>query len=216
MTPLLPSQVLPRGRRRRAAALVLVAALPWAVASCGGDDTGASPSAATSTAPNGDVVSAADVAFATEMIPHHAQALVMVDLSRGRDLDPEVRTVMDDIAAGQGPEIETMSDWLTSWDQPVPQTSRDHAHAEGATSSPEMTGMPGMLDDAQLDELRTAGDGQFQALLLELMIGHHEGAITMAESEVEDGAYAPAQRLAQRIIDVQEREIATMSAAQGG
>jgi uncharacterized protein (DUF305 family) len=41
--------------------------------------------------------------------------------------------------------------------------------------------MPGMLTAAQLDQLATASGITFDRLFLELMIQHHEGAITMVE-----------------------------------
>jgi len=59
-----------------------------ALAGCGSNSSD-SP-AATTTAANGDVFNAADVSFATNMIPHHAQALQMVDLTIGRTLDPDI------------------------------------------------------------------------------------------------------------------------------
>ena len=42
------------------------------------------------------------------------------------------------------------------------------------------------------------------------MIAHHQGAIAMAEEEVEGGRYQPAVELAQTIIDTQQQEIDTM------
>ena len=46
------------------------------------------------------------------MIPHHAQALSMVDLTLGRDLDPEVASLAED-PHRPGPETVAMVDWLT-------------------------------------------------------------------------------------------------------
>lgn len=113
--------------------MALAAGLGLTLAACGGDpDSGGAPSA-TTTASNGDVY--ADVTFATAMIQHHARALVMVDLAAGRPLDPDVQTLTEQIRDARAPEIETMTDWLTAWDQEVPATVRDHAPAgqDGAT-----------------------------------------------------------------------------------
>ncbi len=61
---------------------------------CGSDAAdGADDPTALRTASNGGVFNDADVEFATSMIPHHAQALEMVDLTVGRDLSPEVQAV---------------------------------------------------------------------------------------------------------------------------
>lgn len=155
----------------------------------------------------------ADVDFASDMIQHHAQALEMVDLTLGRDLDPQVAELTDQIRAAQTPEIETMADWLVSWDEPVPETSRDHAnaHAEDHGASVEVDAdMPGMMSADEMDALEKASGAEFQTMWLKMMIDHHEGAVEMAKAEVEDGEYSKATRLAEEIISAQQDEISTM------
>ncbi|HEY0775417.1 MAG TPA: DUF305 domain-containing protein, partial [Nocardioidaceae bacterium] len=83
----------------------------------------------TESSAGGEGFNDADVDFTTDMIQHHAQALSMVDLTMGRGLDPEMVELTEQIRAAQAPEIEKMVDWLEEWDQPVPETSRDHANA---------------------------------------------------------------------------------------
>ncbi len=155
----------------------------------------------------------ADVDFAGDMIQHHAQALEMVDLTLGRELDPEVADLSEQIRAAQTPEIERMADWLEEWDEPVPPTSRDHAnaHAEEHGESLELdSDMPGMMSADEMAALEDASGEEFQDMWLEMMVDHHEGAVEMAENEVEDGQNAKAVSLAEDIIDAQEKEIATM------
>ena len=155
----------------------------------------------------------ADVDFATDMIQHHAQALEMVDLTLGRDLDPEVVALTEQIRAAQTPEIEKMADWLQEWDEPVPETSRDHAnaHAEDHGASAEMDmDMPGMMSADEMEALENASGEAFQTMWLKMMIDHHEGAVEMAKAEVEDGEYSKATRLAEDIISTQEDEISAM------
>ena len=121
---------------RRATAAALLITLVPALAACG-DDAPAAAAPAEHTAANGDTYNDADVAFATEMIPHHADALVMVDMTQGRDLSPELATLAEEIRDAQAPEIEHMVDWLTAWKEEVPETSRDHvnSHDMGETGS---------------------------------------------------------------------------------
>ena len=59
------------------------------------------------------------------------------------------------------------------------------------------------------DLARTSG-AEFDRLWLTGMIGHHEGAITMAETELADGKNPASKMLARAIITAQEKEIATM------
>lgn len=159
----------------------------------------------------------ADVAFASDMIQHHAQALAMVDLTVERTLDPEVARIAEEIRAAQAPEIETMTDWLTQWDEPIPATVNDHANAEGGEHDMEgMEGddtgmdMPGMMSDEDMAGLAAASDAEFQEMFLAMMIEHHEGAIEMAQTEQEDGQYSPAISLAEDIEAAQATEIETM------
>ncbi len=202
---------------RRATALVATTLLLGGLLTGCGSEESAGPTQVTSTAPNGDVVGTADVAFATEMIQHHAQALVLVDTTLGRELDPAVQEVMDGIRDDQTPEIETMSGWLTSWGEPVPATVRDHAnaHGDGASADDAMGDMPGMVSAPDLASLERARGPAYEKLLLELMLGHHEGAIEMARTEIADGVHQPAEDLARQVVTTQEREIATMEGLLG-
>lgn len=177
---------------------VTAGSLVLALAACtAGEEAG--KARAERTASNGDVFNRADVDFATRMIPHHAEALAMVDLTRERDVSPELAELTQAIQAAQGPEIELMVDWLTTWDQPVPETMRDHANAEGH----------GMVDD-QMVELEAADDGRFESMWLEMMIEHHRGAVEMAQDEQDDGVFGPAKQLAESIEASQQAEISRM------
>jgi uncharacterized protein (DUF305 family) len=159
----------------------------------------------------------ADVDFAGDMIQHHAQALVMVDMTMGRDLDPETVELTEGIRAAQAPEIEQMADWLEDWDQPVPETSRDHANAHadehGGDDGAEMDAdMPGMMSAEEMDALEKASGEEFRTMWLELMIEHHQGAVEMAETVVEEGQNAEVRARAEDIIRTQSDEISTMQA----
>jgi uncharacterized protein (DUF305 family) len=156
---------------------------------------------------------AADVEFATDMIPHHAQALVMVDMTQGRTMDPEFEKLTTDIRDAQGPEIELMTDWLVDWDEEIPATMRDHTNAGGGMGEMDDGGMgemPGMMSDEDFDGLENASATTFQDMWLAMMIEHHEGAIEMARTEVSDGLYQPTVELAEQIIISQTAEIALM------
>ena len=203
---------------RRLVALACLA-LSVGLAGCGDDgDDGDAPRAA-QTASNGDVFNDADVEFASSMIPHHAQALKMVDLTVGRTLSPEVQSLADEIREAQAPEVEQMSDWLTAWDEPIPETSLDHANAEGhghdGEGMDDMGEMPGMMSADEMAELEGASDAEFEPRFLEMMIEHHQGAVEMASTEQADGAYADAIALAEAIEASQTAEIETMEGLLG-
>jgi uncharacterized protein (DUF305 family) len=200
---------------KKIAAAATAATLLVGLTACGDSDS-ASEAQAEQTAPNGDVFNDADVSFATDMIPHHAEALVMVDMADGRDLSPEVQQLTADIRAAQGPEIEQLVDWLTHWDEPVPETLRDHVNAEdhgmgGDDLGHDSADMPGMMSDEEMDELGDAQGHEFETMWLEMMVEHHEGAIEMAQDELADGVFQPAKDLAEAIATSQQAEIDLMN-----
>ncbi|WP_408897399.1 DUF305 domain-containing protein [Nocardioides sp. R1-1] len=194
------------------AVVVLVALLPT-LAACGDEPSPERP-VAVQTARNGDVFNTADVEFATAMIPHHAQAVQMALLAQDRPLAPEVRALVEQVQATQVPEVETMTTWLTDWDQEIPPTTLDHVHGghghEGGEMPDDLPDMPGMMSADRIEELESSSDAAFPRLWLTMMIEHHEGAIAMAEEERENGRFPDAVALADDIVQAQTAEIAAM------
>lgn len=174
----------------------VVAASMLALVACGNDDDND-----TATGHND-----ADVTFAQEMIPHHQQAVEMADLAETRAESQEVKDLAADIEAAQGPEIETMTGWLESWGEDVPDegmSGMDH----GDMSSDDMGGM--MTEDEMAD-LEAASGAQFDQMFLTMMIEHHEGAIEMARTEQSEGEFPEAVDMAEEIETTQAEEIQTM------
>lgn len=75
---------------------------------------------------------------------------------------------------------------------------------------PSHESMGGMMSEADMAKLRAAKGAEFDRMWLTMMIGHHEGAVEMANAEIRDGADADAKALANRIIGAQQAEIAEM------
>ncbi len=143
----------------------------------------------------------ADVMFAQMMIPHHEQAIEMADRLLAKDgSDPDVVTLAENIKAAQQPEIDQMEEWLQAW-------GADMGDMGG------MDGMDhgdGMMGDDDMAALEDATGAEASRLFLEQMIEHHEGAIDMAQDEVDNGQNADAVDMAESIIDTQTAEIAQM------
>ena len=162
------------------------------------------PAAAPAPASPSVAVNPADVMFAQMMIPHHEQAVRMSDLLLAKPgLNPEVKTLATQIKAAQAPEIATMTGWLQQW---------------GAPAAGDMRGMggmghgeDGMLSAAELGQLGDADPEQAQKLYVQGMIGHHRGAVSMAQTEIERGSDPEAIALARDIVRTQKAEITTMT-----
>lgn len=72
--------------------------------------------------------------------------------------------------------------------------------------------MPGMMTEQEMADMAAASGQQFDGMWLSMMIRHHEGAVEMARTALEEGSNAEAKELAQQIIDTQQAEIAEMQA----
>ena len=174
------------------------------VAACG---TSLAPSAPTAAPPeSATVVSAdhneADIAFVQGMIPHHEQAVEMSQLAADRASSPQVKELAATIEAAQAPEIEQMRGFLAAWG--VEEDSSMGGMHQGGV------GMPGMMSGQQMGGLDQANGAAFDRMFLQMMVLHHEGAVTMARTELSDGQNPQAKALAQAIIDAQTAEIAQM------
>ena len=130
--------------------------------------------------------SPADVKFMQDMIPHHHQALEMAALVADRTNRPELIDVAGRIDSSQNDEIEFMQQWLRERGEHVPDpTAHDAMHTSHK--------MAGMATPEQMAELAASKASDFDRLFLQLMITHHEGAVTMVEELLEQpgAAYDP-------------------------
>lgn len=122
----------------------------------------------------------ADVHFITGMIGHHAQALVMAALVPTHGASSSIRTLAARIINAQQDEIALMQRWLRDRNQPVPtyEIAGITLTIHGADHAMHM---PGMLTQAQLEELDRGQGQEFDRLFLRYMIQHHQGAVTMVD-----------------------------------
>jgi uncharacterized protein (DUF305 family) len=151
---------------------------------------------------------AADIAFASDMIPHHEQAVDMSALVSDRSADADVQKLASDISAAQTPEIQTFKVLLVQWDE---NPDLNTGSGKGGQS-----GMHGMVDEATMARLTSLEGAEFDQLWLQSMIGHHQGAIEMAKAEIANGANVDAKSIAQNIVTTQQAEIDQMNRLLGG
>jgi len=130
--------------------------------------------------------SPSDARFMQDMIPHHHQAMLMAALVADRTNRPELIDIAGRINASQGDEIEFMQQWLSTRGERVAEPDAHEAvHANHDIA--------GMATPEQMKDLARSEGAAFDRLFLELMIAHHEGAITMVEDLLEEAgsAYDP-------------------------
>ena len=152
---------------------------------------------------------AADVHFMSGMIYHHAQALLIAGWAPTHGASPSVRTLCERIIASQTDEIALLSRWLATRHEAVPHPDPAHMMMPGMDPTHMM---PGMLSDAQLARLNATRGQDFDQLFLQLMIQHHQGAITMVNQLFAAGAgeEEPVYKMATGVFADQTTEIERM------
>ncbi|GAA4633207.1 DUF305 domain-containing protein [Actinoallomurus vinaceus] len=193
---------------KRVFSLIVVPVAAFTLAACGGgdDDSGHSMSGhsmpahsmGASSAPSASGHNAQDVMFAQMMIPHHRQALTMAKQAAAKASSPEVKKLAGQIEQAQQPEIEKMTGWLKTWGESVSSGDMGMNHGSG------------MMSEQDMKKLGTLSGKPFDKAFLQMMIQHHQGAVTMAKAEQASGSSADAKALASSIVTSQSAEIETM------
>lgn len=139
---------------------------------------------------NMSVESEAD--FITGMIPHHQEAVASAQAVLETTERPEVRELAQNVVETQTQEITMLEGWRDTW----------YPDAAEADYAPMMTDLTGLSSD------------EADRTFLEGMIGHHRGAIDMAQSylNADFEKQGDVVQLAEAIVSVQDAEITQMQA----
>jgi len=185
--------------------LVLLAAVGLLLTGCGGDgdDSGSAGSTSSSSAVP------FDRAFIDAMVPHHRSAIAMARDAKDAGLaNPDLVKIADDVISTQQEEIDRMLEWRTEWYGSTELEPEDTALSTlGLTSS--QAGMAMM-------EMDFSAVADVDSAFAEKMIGHHEGAIRVAEVAQDKAEHDEVKSLAEAIVSAQQREIDVMKPHAGG
>jgi len=156
-----------------------------ALAGCGGDD-------------GDDEGNGVDRAFVADMVPHHQSAVAMAEIAMERGESPFVKKLAGDIVASQSKEITTMR-------------REDAGLAEAGVKTASL-GVPAHMMGMDDDPATLRSAEPFDRRFIEMMLPHHEAAVTMAKVELAKGKDPELEQLGEEIIAAQQREIAAMRA----
>lgn len=150
----------------------------------------------------GDLALPFDLRFLDQMVPHHQMAVHSAQMMIANSERPELRDLAQRIISAQQREIDQMGQWRATW----------FPDAGPAPAMTMMGGQSGMMGGGMMD-----GQGgmmvdqeQMDRLFLEMMIPHHEAAISMAEQALEESDRPEIRTLAEAIISSQTAEITEM------
>lgn len=129
-------------------------------------------------------------------------------LDPGSGARAEVLTLAQQIKAAQGPEVATMTGWLSQWGEPVSTMARSGGHDMGSMT---MGSVPGMMSTDAMNKLMGLKGKAFDQTWLQMMIEHHQGAISMSQAVLKNGSNKPVAALADQIVKAQQAEVAKMT-----
>lgn len=140
-----------------------------------------------------------DLQFLDTMIAHHQAAVVMAKPALEKAAHAELKNLAQNIIRSQTKEIEQMQAWREQWfkGQP-PAVNMDAA------------GMRDSMKSMDMKKLGSATGNGFDLAFIEMMIPHHQGALSMSKEALEKAQHPELKTLAQNIIMAQETEIDTM------
>jgi uncharacterized protein (DUF305 family) len=146
-----------------------------------------------------------DQTFIRHMSTHHEQGIQLASMAAERAMDPHLRALAKLMAASQSGEKRLFDHYWMSWfGSPIQ-----------ICSARERAAMPGLLDDAQIDQFRDISGAEFDPLFVRTITIHHAGAVKMADDELRNGSDPRLRAMAHAIRHEQQGEIALMNCANG-
>lgn len=134
-----------------------------------------------------------DLQFIDTMIAHHKQAIQMSEMA-GRKAGSAVKSLAARIASDQQKEVETLQGWRDQWHAGQPE-----AH------NMDMPGASSMNMD--MTHMESMSGRSFDTMFIDMMIPHHQGAITMSQDALQRAEHTEIKDFAQQTIDKQQKEI---------
>jgi uncharacterized protein (DUF305 family) len=142
-----------------------------------------------------------DLQFIDALTAHHKIEIALTAPAKANAMDPRVSDLAEMIDEARSFEIALVADWRDKWFPDKPPT-------QAATSMP---GMAVAMRNADPGRLASLKGTDFDQAFVEAMIPLHKGALALAKDALVRGQHQEIRDLAQRIIDVQQAEVDTMS-----
>lgn len=148
-----------------------------------------------------------DLRFIDGMTPHHEGAIAMAQEALQKSNRPEIKKLAQGIINAQQQEIAQMKTWRSTWYASANMTPMMYDAQMGHMMPMSEAMRSSMMMSGDLG----AADDQFDLRFLNAMIPHHQGAVTMAQQALEKSDRPEVKKLAQDIVDSQQKEIDQMN-----
>lgn len=135
-----------------------------------------------------------EIRFMTEMIDHHAMAVMMAGMCVSKAVHDELRAMCENIIATQQQEIAAMQTWLHSW--------------YNLTHTPEMP--PGMQE--HMERMAQMSGAEFETEFIKSMIRHHWKAVVRASGCIDRAYHPELVAMCTEIVEAQVAEIQQLRA----
>ena len=143
-----------------------------------------------------------DLQFLDSMIHHHNGAIMMAKMVLGKTERPELKAFAQKVIDDQSKEIDYMKQLREQWYAGKPQAVN--------MEMPGMVGGMKIMTGEHMKEMDQMPPAHFDDHFLNMMIAHHEGAVTMSKDAEKKAEHPEIKQLAQKIIQAQGPEIEQM------
>lgn len=143
-----------------------------------------------------------DLQFLDSMIHHHNGAAMMARMVLGKTERPELKAFAQKIIDDQAKEIAEMKRLREEW-----------YPAKPSSVNMEMPGMVGgmkIMTSEHMKDMNEMEPSHFDNHFLNMMVSHHEGAVTMSKEAQQKAEHDELKQLASRMIKAQTPEIDQM------
>jgi uncharacterized protein (DUF305 family) len=143
-----------------------------------------------------------DLQFLDSMIHHHNGAIMMAKMVLGKTERPELKAFAQKVIDDQSKEIDYMKQLREQWYAGKPQAVN--------MEMPGMVGGMKIMTGEHMKEMDQMPPAHFDDHFLNMMIAHHEGAVTMSKEAQKKAEHPEVKQLADKIIQAQGPEIEEM------
>lgn len=143
-----------------------------------------------------------DLQYLDSMIHHHNGAIEMAKMVLGKTERAELKAFADKIIEDQSKEIDYMKGLRNQWYADKPQAVN--------MEMPGMVGGMKIMTGEHMKEMDQMPPAHFDDHFLNMMIAHHEGAVTMSKEALKKAEHPEIKQLAEKIIAAQGPEIEQM------